>query len=78
MRLHLNQWLDTVAHSCHPSYSGNTNRRVAVQASLIRKQDSISQITNTKRVDRVAQVVEEVTWDRDPRRTVWAHAKTGR
>jgi hypothetical protein len=47
-----------VASTCHPSYTGSTNRRIVVQTSLRIKQDPTSNITNVKRASGVAQVVE--------------------
>jgi hypothetical protein len=32
--------------TCHPSYSGSTNRKILVQVSLGIKRDPISKITN--------------------------------
>jgi hypothetical protein len=30
----INKKLGVVAHACHPSYTGNINRRITIQASL--------------------------------------------
>jgi hypothetical protein len=37
VRHHLNQWLHVVLCACHPSYTGNANRRTEVQASRGKK-----------------------------------------
>jgi hypothetical protein len=57
---HLNQWLDTVALTCHPGNRENTNRRIAVLAGSSIKQDAISKITSTKRAGGITQVVEHL------------------
>jgi hypothetical protein len=53
---HLNQWLDVVEHTCHPSYSGSVNRMIEVHTSLGIKEDPISKITRKQK--ELAQVVE--------------------
>jgi hypothetical protein len=50
----LAQWLVLVI----PSYTGNTNRRIVVQAGPGIKQDPISKITNTKKAGNMVQKVE--------------------
>jgi tagatose-1,6-bisphosphate aldolase non-catalytic subunit AgaZ/GatZ len=51
---------DLVAHTCHSSYVGSTNRKIVVQAHMGIKQDPISKTTNAKRAGRVARVIEQV------------------
>jgi hypothetical protein len=41
-----------------PAMTGNTNRRISVQACLGIKRDPISKVINMKRAGRVAQVIE--------------------
>jgi hypothetical protein len=48
---HKNQWLGTIAHTCHPSYKGKHEWRITVQASLGIKGDLISKITSTRTVE---------------------------
>jgi hypothetical protein len=38
-----------VAHTCHPSYVENTNRRIKVQAGLGIKRDPITKITQEEK-----------------------------
>jgi hypothetical protein len=53
IRPHLNQWLDAVVHTYHPQPPGEAQPGI--------KGDLISKIPNTKRADRVAQVVEHLS-----------------
>jgi hypothetical protein len=54
--------LGVVACTCHPSYVGNINRRVVVQAGpSIKMWDPISKITKSKRTEDVAQMVQHLT-----------------
>jgi hypothetical protein len=48
-----------VVHACHPSYAISINR-IVFQASPGIKRNLISKITNTKRVEGMAQVVEHL------------------
>jgi hypothetical protein len=43
-----------------PAIWGSTKRRIVIQVNLGIKQDPISKITNVKRTDEVAQVVEHL------------------
>jgi hypothetical protein len=41
MRPHLNKQAKYGSHTCHPSYSGNINKKVAIQAHLGKKKNMI-------------------------------------
>jgi hypothetical protein len=54
-----------VAHTCHSSYSGSTNRRIVVQARAGIKRDRISKNNQSKRAGDVAQVAEQLSSKRE-------------
>jgi hypothetical protein len=57
VRPYLNKKLGMVVHSCHPTYTRNMNRRIAVQAGLGINGETLSKkIPKAKRTGNIAQV----------------------
>jgi hypothetical protein len=71
-----------VVGTCHLNYAGGINWRVMVQATLGIKPDPVSEITNTKGLRGVAQVVQhrlskQETLGSTPNTTEWGAGNTG-
>jgi hypothetical protein len=48
------------AGACHPSYMRNINRRILIQANLVKTQAPVPKVTKAKRTRGVAQVAEHL------------------